>query len=159
MEIKYGTTRMVFLFRHVVIKIPLIRFFYILRRIFVHTKSGEISKKIRNFNESSNGVLGYLTRGFKANRKEYRFSKSEVVNRDILLIPVSYLFLGFIIVQPRGGFINPNDKVWKKFIKRLIKKGVKVHDLLISKNYSFYNNKICLHDYGDILTTDFLLSC
>ena len=101
MQVRYGSTRVVFLFSIYAVKFwrprplrPFVRFFQLLQE-------KEVSSTLRSYDQRLPiGALKYLLAGVIANRAEYRSFKRFP---DAGLAPVTSIWLGgFAIVQLRG---------------------------------------------------------
>ena len=150
MKIALGSTRMVFIFSNSVIKIPRIRISLFLRRFFLHSKNGEVNKKINELNIDLKYITRYLLQGFGANLVEYRYSKK--TPQKFGIIPVKFLILGFILVQPRGDEVAVFDKRLQKALLLCKERNVLDEDMTSPHNYSIWQDQICLHDYGSVRT-------
>lgn len=152
MKIKFGTTRIVFVFTNFVVKMPLIPAFYFFQSLFRNLKNGTVQKRVDYHNIGPGFMVRFFLRGFIANYLEWKYC---IRNRnDKRIIPVYGLFYGLIIIQPKGHNFLTSGVRWKRKLKRLIFLGVKDEDLLVAHNYSLWKGEILLHDYGSKRTQE-----
>ncbi len=154
MNIKTGTTRIVFIFENFVIKIPLIPIGYFFLSLLKHLARGSVQQKIDDLGINHTFLFKFFLAGFRANCIEWQYSRQNPSHEDI--IPVHSMFYGLIIVQPKGHNFLTSGKRWKRKLKKLVLSGVTDHDMLVPHNYSSFKGKIRLHDYGSSLTVSCL---
>lgn len=145
MKIQIGGTRIVFLFKNYVLKIPRIRIYKYLFETFLFLKSFKKRSLKENLLEYKFIFITYLFAGFLANFREYlNSSKNDYITETT--------FFFFITIQKRGNFLYKSDPRWKK-IKFLLKKlRIRDYDALSPKNYSILEKRVVLHDYGSSST-------
>ncbi len=146
MTIKKGSSRIVFCFRSIVIKIPRFRIGRLLSRLVVHTKNKTVQATIEKFGNNIFSVAtNYLFDGVRSNRLEHRFSQR--TNSPGILPTKSFLW-GCILVQKRGEVLHEQDRRWIK-IRRIVKKyGIAEKDTTRANNFCIIDNCIKMVDYG-----------
>ena len=152
MKIKTGHTRIVILWRNMAIKIAKPRFLrYILRIVFFPLAS---KRNKENYYETYGHPLRswktYIFFGLQANTIEYTYSKNyHRIDPDIVPVPYTYLG-GWVIIQKMGKEVTlPIFKTRNPF--RKIRR--KLHKETTGRcQYVFWNNRVCLADYGALGT-------
>lgn len=157
MKVRSGMTRIVFIFETIVIKIPKIPVFLFIERFLKHASENNVGYIIEKHAIDCRYIIGFLLAGIHANRTEYQYSKQHPKKKGI--IPVKRMILWCILIQPRGEEVLLADRRWKRFFRNLVKKEVPEQaDVLRPENYSYWNNRIHLHDYGSPYTVLYLNS-
>ena len=152
MKVMFGTTRYVVILKNWVIKIPRIPVILFFVRFIKCCINKSIKNKIKKHENNLWHILSrYFLGGFIANYIEYKYSRKNPNSESI--IPIYFLIFGIIAIQPRGYKFNTCDKRWKKILRKNFKKNIGDSDMFTSINYSLWNGKIRLHDYGSMLTT------
>lgn len=144
-----GGTRVVFIFKNYVIKIPRLNILRSILRLIYHIFKWQAIDKIKNFDPNKNiikGGLKYILYGVYSNKLEYYFSKKN--KKDDRIVHVYGLLYYFILIQKRVEEISEDDERWKSFVDIYLKKGVKDVDMLVTRNFGFLKDKIKLIDYG-----------
>lgn len=149
MEIKKGGTRIIFIFHRYVVKIPRIKWILICEILIKHLFSKDPFGIVEGHNHKLFFVIkSYIIVGFFANMRESKYSKNNKNANDPLLKAKS-LFFGFIEIQEKGqSLYSKNNPRWKRLKKMLQKNKIRDCDSLTHKNFSLFNNKIYMHDYG-----------
>lgn len=157
MEIKKGGTRIVLIFSNHVVKIPRVKIFRPIMRLFFHVKEKDCKEAILFFSSKGVlcGIINYLFAGFIANYIEWSFYKK---HKDMeLLVPVKGVFFGLILLQKRVQEINEEEcPEWLPFLKNFLLRNFSEDrlDLCVSRNFGIDNKgNIKLLDYGKLLTT------
>ncbi|MFA6386242.1 MAG: hypothetical protein WCW04_00515 [Candidatus Paceibacterota bacterium] len=152
MKIEQGGTRVIFIFSNIVVKIPKLKVIRPFIRFFHHLINRQVEEKLMAFDQTSivKAILRYFLSGIIANRFEYYYSKKHKNFDEI--IPVYGLCFGMILIQKKVQVVEEEDERWKKFLRRLVKKGIKDIDLLVARNFGWDNGRIKVLDYGRIET-------
>lgn len=151
-----GMSRIVFVFKDTVVKIPWINFFKMIRCFLLHKKGGSLNEKAKRFH--SNKVLAifcYLFYTLSANRREYLYFKKHLDEKSLLRVSKGFMF-GYIIIQPKGDVLNRTNPRWKTLLSKLMKMGINNIDLLTPSNFCIFNGEIKLLDYGSDTTQEVL---
>lgn len=151
MKIRSGTTRVVIILDNFVIKfpkVPIIEFFV---RLIKHSRDNNVKNKIEQHNINFVYIMRYFLKGFIASFIEWRYSKENPDKEGIIPIYFAFMF-GLVLIQPRGEVFPENNRKYRKVIKDAFKKKLTDTDMFYRHNYSLWRGKICLHDYGSMLT-------
>ncbi len=151
MKIKKGGTRIVFVFRKFVVKIPRINIFRALYRLFLHIKRNDIKQSLLAFSEKSltAGAIEYIFAGFFSNYRECNFYKNHKSME--MLVPVKCNFFGLILVQEKAFEIEEDIfPEWFVYLDNFLLKNFSddKNDLCVSRNFGIHRGKIKLLDYG-----------
>lgn len=154
--ITQGRSRLVFIYEDYAIKIPWINLFLFIKCFIEYKKEGILNEKANRYGK--NKILAipiYLFHVLSSNRREYLYYIKHKDEEVLLPIIKSFLF-GYIIIQPKGNVFNSCNLRWKKFLKKLIKKGIKHIDLVKPENFCEFNGFIRILDYGNDQTQEIL---
>src|ERR1035437_88781 len=123
MKVKFGGTRVIFIFKDFVIKIPRFRIVRSILRFFYYLKNKQVEERLEYYNKKSMmiAILKYFFLGLIANRLEYYYSKKHRNFGEI--VPVYGILFGMIIIQKRVVVMKEEDEQWKEFEESLLKKG------------------------------------
>ncbi len=150
MKIRYGCTRFVLVFSTIAVKIPRIPIFRFIKRLFVHSKEGNINQKIEEFHINGRFILRYFLIGFIVNYREYKYFQRNRNEKG--LVPVRYLLFGCIEIQKKGRKVPESNEKWQKLISLYKENKVTDLDTFKISNYSLVDDNVCMHDYGNVLT-------
>ncbi len=151
-----GLSRLVFIYRDSAIKIPWINFFLLIKCFLKYKDEGIFDEKANRYGE--NKILAiprYIFYILSSNRREYLYFKKHKDEEALLPITKAYLF-GYIIIQPKGNVLNSSNPRWGKFLKKIIKRGIKNVDFFKPENFCEFNGLIKMLDYGSDQTQEIL---
>jgi hypothetical protein len=157
MKIKKGATRIVLLCNNVAIKIARPRIFgYIFRMLFLPFASKRNKENYyKTYGSPLKSWSKYILYGFQANYTEHTYStKYKDIDPDI--VPIHSVYLrGWIIVQKMGLEVSPilfkKRNPFKRIRRRISNESKGIHQ------YVFWNNRVCLADYGATETVQDLI--
>lgn len=155
MKIKHGESRIVFIFRGFVVKLPKIRVIVALK--IIKKRNIILRPKLRKiyfwgkYDGSIVNVPRCLFKGIMDNWIEYSFYRK---SRSIVLMPTVFSLFGLFNVQKRGEdivFKESRQRIsfWEK-ISQLTNKEARVdlHMFSSPRNYCKENGRLMLMDYG-----------
>ena len=147
MKIGLGSTRIVFIFSNIVIKLPRLRVLYPLRRFREHRQNGQVTEKLKKFGPTVfTAGLNYFFAGIIANRLEYRYSKNTPSEG---IVPINILLWGIIVIQQKGEAVSASSGQWEKFERILRRRGIPEHDTVRSCNFCIFGDRLRMVDYGN----------
>jgi hypothetical protein len=154
--ITQGLSRLVFIYGDYAIKIPWINFVLLIRCFSKYKDGGIFNEKINRYGKNKLlAVLRCIFHVLSSNRREYLYFKKHKNEETLLPIIKAFLF-GYIIIQPKGNVFSASNPRWIKFLKKIIKKGIKEIDFLKPENFCEFNGLIKMLDYGNNQTQEIL---
>ena len=148
-----GTTRLVFVARNIVIKVPKLFLRNVARKAIQVAHRGEVRIHIKTAYGSIWKVLAHVFRNVSENQKEWKFSKV-CVSQNIA--PTLFSFLGLVNGQVRCDSVDANHPLWVNFVQGLSKQQIDLYDIR-PKNYGLYKGKLVCIDYSKDETQSFLM--
>lgn len=154
--ITQGLSRLVFICGDYAVKIPWINFILLVKIFLKYRNEGIFNEKANRYGKNKIVTIPiYILHILSSNRREYLYFKKNKNEESLLPVIKSFLF-GYIIIQPRGNVFSHSNPRWIKFVKIIIKRGVKEIDLIKPENFCEFNGLIMLLDYGGDRTQEIL---
>jgi hypothetical protein len=144
-----GSTRVVFIFDKLVVKLPWINFSRLFKSFLKQKKERVANERVQQFHQ--NKLLApfvFLFNIVLANRRECVYFKRH--SKVGFLLPTTGFLFGLIVIQPRGYVLD--ESTWKRIHERLKTYQGVDSCLLKSENYCTWNGKVYLLDFGSHLT-------
>ena len=152
MKLRWGATRIVFVFPTQVVKIPRVRLLLALFRFIKKLLRHELAARLNEIEKPLALVLRtYVTAGLHANRKEYQYFKDHP--DSVAIMPVRLLARGLIEIQKRGDELSEGDHKWDKLCQVFkINNFDEQSDLLKARNFCRSDDRIRIVDFGNPYT-------
>ena len=151
-----GLSRLVFIYGDYAIEIPWINFVLLIKCFLKYKDEGIFNEKASRYGKNKIfAVPRYLFHIISSNRREYLYFKKHK-NEDSLLPVIKAFLFGYIIIQPKGNVFNSSNPRWIKFLKKIIKRGIKQIDFIKPENFCVFNGSIKMLDYGNDQTQEIL---
>lgn len=155
-----GLSRLVFVFKNHVVKVPWINLFLLFKIYTAHKNKGLINSRLKRYHK--NKIIAFAMVLFNcfvgslySNRREYLYYQKH--KNELSLLPIKGYLMGNIIVQPRAEVFKETDLRWKNFLLKIKERNIDERaDLSKAMNFCVYNNEIKLLDYANKVAQEVL---
>lgn len=148
MRFSWGVTRFVVLVGPIVIKFARIRVLWVLRRLLVHLKTGQIQAKAAHQAKNPGLAMRNIFAGILANRFEHRMWRA---TKHEMFVPTICTLFWIVNIQWRGSAVSPTELESNNPFTHSLHGPMPeflIDDITKPANYCWYEGRLRLCDYG-----------